>query len=195
MRKIPAKKREKAFRLRLERRSLKAIAQEVGVSAKTISRWEKGWVDAQGRKHPGWQADLEKAWREKADADMQFGLLVKEERLKTYEELARLAVAKIKESFPTLKAKTAADAKALLSEVRELCKLIARERGEWGDQKQTLVAVKADININELAERYKAAQVVEAAVARAEEVDDEESGNHLEGDAGPGSPDEMADDD
>ena len=32
---------------------------------------------------------------------MQFGLLVKEERLKTYEELARLAVAKIKECFPS----------------------------------------------------------------------------------------------
>ena len=51
---------------------------------------------------------------------------------------------------------------------------------------------KADININELADRYRAAQVVEVAVAKAEEIEDD--GNHLEGDAEPGSPHEVADD-
>ena len=201
MLKISAKKREKAFRLRLERRSLRDISKEVGVSAKTITRWEKGWVDAQGRSHPGWQADLEKAWREKTDADLQYGLIVKEERLRAYEKLARMAVNKLEECFPNIKAKTAADAKALMSEIRELCRLIAREKGELSPSPHTMVAIKADISISELAQRYEAAQVVETAVARAEEVEEaveeveDDDGDNLEEDAGPGSPDEMADHD
>jgi len=195
MTKISPQTREKAFRLRLERRSFADISRELDVSPKTVSRWENGWIDGKGTRHSGWKADLEKAWREKSDADLEYGLILKEERLRTYEDLARMAVNKIKECFPNLKAKTPADAKALLSEVRELLKCIARERGELNPSPQTMVAVKADININELAERYQAAQVVEAAVARAEEVEEDDDGDHLEGDAGHGSPDEVADDD
>ena len=131
MSRISPKTREKAFKLRLQRRSFAAISKEVGVSPKTVSRWEKGWIDGKGVKHPGWQAELEKAWREKADADLQFGLIVKDERLRAYEELARMAVNKIKESFPNIKAKTAADVKMLISETRELLKMLAKERGDW----------------------------------------------------------------
>ena len=194
MPRVSAKTREKAFLMRMDRKSFAEISKEVGVSAKTISRWENGWIDGKGTKHPGWKPELEKAWREKGEAELQYGLILKEERLKTYEELARLAVNKLKECFPNIKAKTAADAKALLSEVRELLKCIAREKGELNPSPHTLVAVKADINITELAERYKAAQVVEAAVAKTEEVE-EDDGNHLEGNTQPGSPDEVADDD
>ncbi|MFH0910967.1 MAG: hypothetical protein V1918_05645 [Planctomycetota bacterium] len=204
MQNIPAKKREKAFRLRLERRSFREAAEETGVSVKTLSRWEKGWIDAQGRKHAGWKADLEKAWREKADADLQYGLILKDERLKAYEELARLAVNKIKEAFPLIKAKTATDVKALLSEARELMRCIAKEKGEMNPSPHTLVAVKADISISELAERYTAAQVIDIPVGRATEVQkeipdaeseevEEDDGDNCEGDAEPGSPDEMAD--
>jgi transposase-like protein len=150
-------KREKAFRLRVERKTLAEISREVGVSTKTLSRWERGWIDAKGRRHPGWKPELEKAWRELAETELQYGLMLKEERLKTYEELARLAVAKIKEMFPHIRAKTASDAKALLSEVRELMRLIAEEKGEFRPAPQTLVAVKTDITLNELSERYREA--------------------------------------
>lgn len=148
-------KREKAFRLRLERKTIAEISREVGVSERTVSRWENGWVDARGRKTPGWKPELEKAWRELAETELQYGLMLKEERLKTYEELARLAVAKIKEMFPHIRAKTAADAKALMSEVRELMRLIAEEKGEYKPRPHTLVAVKTDITLNEISERYR----------------------------------------
>lgn len=148
-------KREKAFRLRLERKTIAEISREVGVSERTVSRWENGWVDANGRKTSGWKPELEKAWRELAETELQYGLMLKEERLKTYEELARLAVAKIKEMFPHIRAKTAADAKALLSEVRELMRLIAEEKGEYKPRPHTLVAVKTDITLNEISERYR----------------------------------------
>jgi transposase-like protein len=155
VRKGYAKKREKAFRLRLERKTFAEISRAVGVSDKTLSRWERGWTDAKGRKHPGWQPELDKAWRELAESELQYGLMLKEERLKTYEELARLAVAKIKEMFPNIRAKTAADAKALLSEVRELMRLIAEEKGEYKPAPHTMVAVKTDITLNEVSERYR----------------------------------------
>ena len=148
-------KREKAFRLRLERKTIAEISREVGVSERTVSRWENGWVDAKGRKTTGWKPELEKAWRKLADAELQYGLMLKEERLKTYEELARLAVAKIKEMFPSIRAKTAADAKALMSEVRELMRLIAEEKGDYKPRPHTLVAVKTDITLNEISERYR----------------------------------------
>lgn len=148
-------KREKAFRLRLERKTIAEISRDVGLSERTVSRWENGWVDARGRKTPGWKPELEKAWRELAETELQYGLMLKEERLKTYEELARLAVAKIKEMFPHIRAKTAADAKALMSEVRELMRLIAEEKGDYKPRPHTLVAVKTDITLNEISERYR----------------------------------------
>ena len=155
MRKGYAKKREKAFRLRLERKTFAEISREVGVSERTVSRWENGCVDAKGRKTAGWKPELEKAWRELAETELQYGLMLKEERLKTYEELARLAVAKIKEMFPSIRARTASDAKALMSEVRELMRLIAEEKGDYKPRPHTLVAVKTDITLNEISERYR----------------------------------------
>jgi len=148
-------KREKAFRLRLERKTIAEISRGVGVSERTVSRWENGWVDAKGRKTAGWKPELEKAWRELSETELHYGLMLKEERLKTYEELARLAVAKIKEMFPSIRAKTAADAKALMSEVRELMRLIAEEKGDYKPRPHTLVAVKTDITLNEVSERYR----------------------------------------
>ena len=148
-------KREKALRLRLERKTIAEISREVGVSERTVSRWENGWVDAKGRKTAGWKPELEKAWRELSETELQYGLMLKEERLKTYEGLARLAVAKIKEMFPSIRAKTAADAKALMSEVRELMRLIAEEKGDYRPTPHTLIAVKTDITLNEISERYR----------------------------------------
>jgi hypothetical protein len=151
--KISPKTREKAFRLRLERRPFTEVSKEVGVSAKTLARWEAGWIDAQGRNHAGWKPDLERLWREKGDAELQYGLMLKDARIRTYEDLARMAVAKIKEAFPRINAKTPADVKLLISEVRELLKMLAKERGEWSPNPRALVAVKADVTVNDLRDR------------------------------------------
>lgn len=155
MRRGYAKKREAAFRMRVERKTMREIAQELSTSTKTLSRWENGWVDGKGRKHHGWKPELERAWREVSESELKYGLMLKEERIKTYEELAQLAVAKLKEMFPNIRGKSASDAKALMSEIRELLKLIAEEKGEYKAGPRTMVAVKTDINLNDVSERYR----------------------------------------
>lgn len=147
--------KRKAFRMRVQGMTQKDVATELKVSPKTIARWEKGWIDGKGRKHRGWLSELEKLKAEVEKEEYTSGLAIKRERMKAYDELAQMAIAKIKEIFPNIKGKTAADAKALLSEVRELCRLMAMERGELGPSNQTVVAVKNDITIEELSERYR----------------------------------------
>ena len=153
-------KKQKAFRMRLQGMTFKAIATELKVSANTISRWEKGWVDRRGRKHRGWLAELEKVKEESEKDEYLAGLALKRERLKAYDELAQLAIEKIKASFPNITAKTPSDVKALLSEVRELGRLIAMEQGSLYSGGRTVVAVKNDITIEELSQRYRDASAV-----------------------------------
>jgi len=145
--------------MRLQGTTLRAIATELKVSANTISRWEKGWVDSKGRKHRGWLAELEKVKQESETDEYMSGLALKKERLKAYDELAQMAIEKIKVSFPNITAKTPSDVKALLSEVRELCRLMAMEQGSLHSGGQTIVAVKNDITIEELSQRYRDAAV------------------------------------
>ena len=148
-------KKKTAFRMRLQGMTIKAVATELKVSPNTIARWEKGWIDGKGRKHRGWLSDLEKLKAENEKEEYMSGLAIKRERMKAYDELAQMAIAKIKEIFPNIKGKTAADAKALLSEVRELCRLMAMEQGEIGPSRTTVIAVKNDITIEELSKRYR----------------------------------------
>jgi len=83
---------------------------------------------------------------------------LKKERLKAYDKLVRMVIAKVEEKFPAIKAKTASDMKALLSEVRELSRLIALEKGELSQGGQTLIAVKTDVSLTDLQQRYIDAQ-------------------------------------
>ncbi|MDI6792584.1 MAG: hypothetical protein QME81_06930, partial [bacterium] len=96
--------------------------------------------------------------QEQEEEELKSGLMLKKERLKAYDKLARMAIDKLEEQFPEITAKFASDAKALLSEVRELCKLIATEKGELPPGRQTLIAVKTDVSLSELQERYKNVQ-------------------------------------
>lgn len=154
------KKKELAFRMRVEQHSMAAVSRELKIAKETVSRWENGWVDARGRKYRGWKEELERVRREQEEAELNCGLLLKNERLKAYDKLARMAIAKIEKQFPSIKAKTAADVKALMSEVRELCRLISIEKGEYPTSggNQTVIAVRNDISLSELQERYKNAQ-------------------------------------
>ena len=62
--------------------------------------------------------------------------------------------------------KNASDAKALLSEVRELCRLISIERGEYRPKGESLVGIRIDVGREEIGERYRAAQEVEVEPPR-----------------------------
>jgi len=151
-------KRQKAFRMRLAKTSIDDISKELKISQNTISKWENGWVDKNGRKYSGWKEELARLTKEQEDEELKCGLMLKKERLKAYDKLARMTIEKIENQFPQITAKTPSDVKALLSEVRELCRLIAIEKGEYPHGGQTLIAVKTDISLPELQERYKNVQ-------------------------------------
>ena len=158
---VHPQKRKKAFRLRLEHKSMAQVARECGLSQPMVRKLENGWIDRKGVKHPGWKEELERLWKEEEHAELESGLALKKERVKAYERLARQAIDLVEKQFPTIKMKNAADAKALLSEIRELCRLISIEKGEYRPGGGTVVAVKTDVTLTELQERYAAAQRVE----------------------------------
>lgn len=155
-----AQKKRKAFQLRIARHTMADVARQLDITGRTLRRWENGYIDAKGRRYKGWKEELQRLWQEQDDEELKCGLMVKKERLKAYDKLARMAIEKVENQFPSIKAKTPADAKALLSEIRELCRLIAVEKGEYPQSggNQTLIAVKTDISLSELQKRYKNAQ-------------------------------------
>ena len=55
------KKKELAFRMRIERHSMAEVARKLKISKETVSRWENGWVDTKGRRYRGWKEKLEQA--------------------------------------------------------------------------------------------------------------------------------------
>ncbi|MHC4253376.1 MAG: helix-turn-helix domain-containing protein [Planctomycetota bacterium] len=190
MGKVPKEKREQAFRMRLARKTFTEIAGVVGVSTKTLSRWENGWIDRGGREHSGWRQELETSWRENIEETPDYGIIVREERIKTLQELARMAMAKLKEMFPHIKGTKAVDAKALMSEFRELAKLVAQEKGELSRGPSTVVAVKNDITLADIQDRY--VRSVEAEVVDRtpkgelpDDVDNHEGDAERGGDAEP----------
>ena len=131
------------------------IARKLKVSPKTIGRWENGYTDSKGRCYKGWKAELEQMWAEDEKQLLEKGIMLKSRRLEVYDELAEMALQKLRQQFPLVtEAKTNADLKALMAEVRELTKQAAIEKGEYRTGDQTLVAVKADISLTELQERY-----------------------------------------
>ena len=182
---VHPQKRMKAFRLRLEHKSMAEVARECGLSQPMVRKLEQGYIDRKGVKHSGWKDELERLWKEEERAELDSGLALKKERVKAYERLARQAIEIVEKQFPTIKMKNAADAKALLSEIRELCRLIAIEKGEYRPGGGSVVAVKADLMLTELHERYVAAQRLEV-----EEIPPPEQAST---DAGPPALDEPQD--
>jgi len=140
--------------MRVERHTMAEIARKLRISNKTVSRWENGWIDNRGIRHKGWKAELAQVLKDQDSDEIEFGLMLKKERLKVYDRLARMAIEKVERDFPKVTAKTPADVKALLSEVRELCRLISIEKGEMNPGNQTVIGVKTDITLSELQERY-----------------------------------------
>jgi len=163
--KIHPAKKKKAFRLRLQGLTMAEVARQCQISSTTIQKLENGWTDQKGVRHPGWKDDIDRLRREDELAERESGFALKEERIKAYERLAQQAIELIEKQFPNIKMKNASDAKALLSEVRELGRLISIERGEYRPGGTPVVAVKADITMGELRERYEDARAVKVIEA------------------------------
>jgi hypothetical protein len=158
---LPAWKKKKAFRMRLEHKPISEVARECHLARRTVQKLENGWTDNRGVRHPGWKEKIERLRQGDEKAEIECGLALKEERIKTYERLAKQVVELVEKQFPTIKMKNAADAKALLSEIRELGRLISIERGEYRPGGTPVVAIKADITMADLRKRYEEAHAVE----------------------------------
>jgi hypothetical protein len=159
--KVPEWKKQKAFLMRLARKPMSAVARECHMSTTTVHLLEKGWTDKAGVFHAGWKDDLEKRWMAENQGEHEQGLALKKRRIEAYESLALQAIELVEKQFPNIKIKNASDAKALLSEIRELCRLISIERGEYHPGTGSVIAVKADITMKELKDRYEAARQIE----------------------------------
>ena len=158
---VPAWKKKKAFRMRLELKPMSSVARECQLARQTVQNLENGWTDRKGVYHPGWKDEIERLRQEEDKAELECGMRLKEGRISTYERLAKRAVELIEKQFPSIKMKNASDAKALMSEVRELGRLIAIERGEYQPGKVSVTAIKADITMTDLRQRYEEAQARE----------------------------------
>ena len=198
MSKTDSRKRKKAFRMRLEGKSYAEIGRTLHMTPRTIRHLENGWTDAKGVRHRGWKQEFERLRAEEERAELGTGLALKAERLKMLKDLVRQAKECFDEKFPNITMKNASDAKAILSELRELSRLIALEVGDLpsgGGGGGTAIAVKTDVTINELQQRYEAAQAVAV-----DEVPPPEEAHYdvidpNERDAGAGAPPGVAEDD
>jgi len=154
-------KRKKAFRLRLQHKSVAAVARELQMAPSTVRKLERGWVDGKGVMHRGWREELRRLWEEEEKKTaLECSIAVKEKRIKTYDRLMRQAVGAIEKSFPNIVAKNASDIKALLSEVRELCRLTSIELGQYRPGGGPVVAVRTDITLADVQEAYARSQEV-----------------------------------
>lgn len=158
---VPAWKKKKAFRMRLEHKPISEVARECHLARATVQKLEKGWTDRKGVHHSGWQEELQRLWQEEEKAELGSGMRLKEERVQAYERLAKRAIDLIEKQFPNITMKNPSDAKALMSEVRELGKLITIERGQGGPGGASGPAAKADIPKADLRRRYEKAQARE----------------------------------
>ena len=127
--------------------------------------------------------------REQETAELECGMQLKQDRIRTYERLAKQVIELIEKQFPNITMKNATDAKALLSEVRELGKLISIERGEYRPGGDEALGTRADVPREDLRRRYleaKQVRVIEATppceaaalpeVAELEAADEEPGG-------------------
>ena len=160
MRKIHPKKRQKAFRMRVEGHSIMDIARECHLDQQTVRRLEDGYIDKRGVRHRGWKEELEKLQAEQRRAELECGLALREERIKTYRELAEQAAEKIRTQFPNVVMKNPSDYKSIMSEFRELCRLLGQEVGAKPEG-EAPSGVRTDLTREDVEEAYAAAQEVE----------------------------------
>jgi len=163
MRTVHPKKRQKAFRMRVEGHSIAEVARECHLDPQTVKRLEDGYIDRRGVRHRGWKEELEKLRAEQERSELECGLALKEERIKVYKQLAEEAAQKIRSQFPGIVMKNPSDYKSLMSEFRELCRLLGQEVGARPEG-EARGGVKTDVALEEIEEAY----------AESEEAEDDE---------------------
>ncbi len=161
------KKRKQAYRLRLQRKSIAEIARTLSMAPATVRKLEHGWVDKKGVRHRGWREELERLWDEERKGELECGLALKEEQVKALKRLAQQAIDKIESQFPTITMKTTTDWKTLVSEIRELIRMLSEAVGrKRGGVKTT--TLRTEITLEEVQEAYAeahAAEIEEAGFA------------------------------
>jgi hypothetical protein len=154
---VDSAKLGKARQLRMEGRSIREAAKSAGISPTTLRKYERGWIDADGEVHGAWSADVGKAElaRVAAAADASktaAALLDRNERIRLHAEMASLMIDKVREYVPALKLKNAREAKQLMSEARELSKIIAQDQA--GPGKELPPGVKQVVTLEDMKAHY-----------------------------------------
>ena len=128
-------------------------AKVTGLSRNTVWKLEMCWTVSRGVQHPGWACEVvvSKLKSIASAVEASTELLDRGERMRLRAELASTLVAKVQEFLPALKLKNAREAKLLLSEARELTRLIDRD-AEGGEGAPP--GVKQDITFEEAMDRY-----------------------------------------
>lgn len=158
---LDPKKRKQAYRLRLQRTSIAEISRRLHMAPATIRKLEHGWVDKKGVRHRGWREEIERLWEEDHKDELTCGLALREERVRALKRLAQQAIEKIEDQLPAITMKTPTDWKTLVSEIRELIRMLSEEVGhKRGGVKTT--TLRTEITLEEVREAYAEAHVVDA---------------------------------
>ena len=161
---LDLKKKLRALKLRLQRKSLAEIARTLHMAPATLRKLESGWVDKQGVRHRGWRHEVEKRWDEDEKAEIERGLALKEERVKALKRLTLQAIDKVESQFPAVTMASPSDWKTLVSDIRELIRLLSDEISSRRGGGKT-VATRAQITLEEVQEAYEGARAVEVEEA------------------------------
>ena len=161
---LDQKKKRRALKLRLRKKSFAEISRTLHMAPATLSNLEYGWIDKQGVRHRGWRHEIEKRWDEDDKAEIECGLALREERGRTLKRLTQKAIGKIESQFPAVTMASPSDWKTLVSEIRELIRLLSEEVDiRRGGGKA--VATRMLRTLEEIREAYAQARAVEVEEA------------------------------
>ena len=124
---LDQKKKRKALKLRLRKKSFAEISRTLHMAPATLRNLEYGWIDKQGVQHRGWRNEIEKRWDEDDKAEIECALALKEERGRTLKRLTQKAIGKMETRSPAVTMASPSDWKTLVSEIRELIRLLSDE--------------------------------------------------------------------
>ena len=155
---VSKEKLEKARKLRLEGKSVREAAKLAGISPMTLRKHEQGWIDGKGNIHGGWagdkaKADLARVASAAKASKTAAALLDKSERIKLHAEMASMLIDKVREFIPVLKLKNAREAKQLMSEARELAKVIDQGQANAGEELPP--GVKREVTLEDIRAHYE----------------------------------------
>jgi hypothetical protein len=158
---LDPRKRKQAYRLRLQRISIAEVSRRLHMAPATIRKLEHGWVDKKGVRHRGWGEEIERLWDEDRKSEIECGLALREEQVRVLKRIAQQAIEKVEDQFSTITMKTTTDWKTLVSEIRELIRMLSEQVGHKRGEVRT-TTLRTEISLEEVREAYAEAHVVDA---------------------------------